>query len=148
MARIPRHRRLVRAVERTPPLADPLWSRRASDFATHPPLPTPRERLHRQEEDEEGENEDSDDEEEEDNEGDDFADMSREELLELWGVLRRLGWFSLLQDAFSGVMFSHVLAYVKRRRGTLFFFFFFFSFTGNNFLYRPSPARSTCIDSM
>lgn len=41
--------------------------------------------------------------------------MSREELSELWGVLRRLGWFSLLQDAFSAVMFSNVLAYVRRR---------------------------------
>ncbi|CAM9792248.1 unnamed protein product, partial [Ectocarpus fasciculatus] len=41
--------------------------------------------------------------------------MSREELSALWGVLRRLGWFSLLQDAFSGVMFSNVLAYVRRR---------------------------------
>lgn len=41
--------------------------------------------------------------------------MSREELSELWGVLRQLGWFSLLQDAFSTVMFANVLAYVRRR---------------------------------
>lgn len=71
--------------------------------------------------DEEGlemEEEDSEEEieqEQEDNEGDDFADMSKEELLELWGVLIRLGWFSLLQDAFSGVVSSHVLAYVRSR---------------------------------
>ncbi|CAM9781958.1 unnamed protein product, partial [Ectocarpus sp. 12 AP-2014] len=51
----------------------------------------------------------------EEEDGDDFSDMSREELSALWGVLRRLGWFSLLQDAFSGVMFSNVLAYVRRR---------------------------------
>lgn len=50
-----------------------------------------------------------------DDDDDDFADMNREELLELWEVLRQLGWFSLLQDAFSGVMFSHVLAYVRTR---------------------------------
>lgn len=55
------------------------------------------------------------DEEEDDEDDDDFADMSREDLTELWGVLRRLGWFSLLQDAFSTVMFSNVLAYVRRR---------------------------------
>lgn len=76
-----------------------------------------------EDEDEEGEGveveeEDSEEEieqEHEDSEGDDFEDMSKEELLELWGVLIRLGWFSLLQDAFSGVVSSHVLAYVRNR---------------------------------
>lgn len=74
-----------------------------------------------EDEDEEGvevEEEDSEEEieqEQEDSEGDDFADMSKGELLELWGVLIRLGWFSLLQDAFSGVVSSHVLAYVRSR---------------------------------
>lgn len=62
-----------------------------------------------EDEEEEDESDDSDDDE------DDFADVTRKELLELWGILTRLGWFSLLQDAFTGVMFSHVLAYVKRR---------------------------------
>lgn len=52
--------------------------------------------------------------------GDDFADMNREELSELWGVLRRLGWFSLLQDNFSTVMFANVLAYVRKRCGVCF----------------------------
>lgn len=64
---------------------------------------------------EEDDNDDDEDDDEDDDDGDDFGDMSREELLELWGVLRRLGWFSLLQDAFTGVMFSHMLAYVRRR---------------------------------
>lgn len=64
---------------------------------------------------EHGEGEEQEGEEEEEEGGDDFADMNREELSELWGVLRQLGWFSLLQDAFSTVMFANVLAYVRRR---------------------------------
>ena len=68
-----------------------------------------------EEEMEEEEEEEDSEQEQEDDEHDDFADMTTEELLELWGVLRRLGWFSLLQDAFSGVMSSHVLAYVRSR---------------------------------
>ena len=65
--------------------------------------------------DEEDDEVEEGEEEEDDEEDDDFADMSREGLMELWGILRRLGWFSLLQDAFSTVMFSNVLAYVRKR---------------------------------
>ncbi|CAM9870189.1 unnamed protein product, partial [Hapterophycus canaliculatus] len=61
--------------------------------------------------------EEEEDEEDEEEDGDDFADMSREELSELWGILKEIGWFSLLQDGFSAVMSSNVLAYVRRSGG-------------------------------
>lgn len=63
----------------------------------------------------EGEDEDEDEGDEEEESDEEIGDVTAEELLQLWGVVRRLRWFSLLQETFTGVMSSYILAYVKRR---------------------------------